>query len=92
MIDPTRAIGILYIGSGMVLRGDAASDDRTSLVVGPDDIEIGGIVRDPASDRWHYDAELLRWLQFDSHRDFATDRDAARRLREILDVYSGSDS
>ena len=91
MIDPTRAIGILYIGGGLILRGDAESDERTAIVV-TGDIEVGGIVRDPDSGRWHFDDELLRWLPATDDSGFATDRDAAKRMREILDFFKGADS
>lgn len=83
-MDPTtRAMGILVIDEGVIIRAHPQTEDRTAIELAPD-ILVGNIVRDPESGRWRYDEQLVNALGLDGNPWFDTDLKAGRALKGHL--------
>ena len=83
MIEPTRAMGTLKIGGGLVVRAVPQQEDRTDITL-TGDIDAGAIVRDPDSGRWRYDDKMREVFGIGDNPDFATDGEAGKKLRKLL--------
>ena len=79
-----RAVGILVIEEGVIIRAHPTTEDRTDITVAPNDVIAGAIIRDPATGRWRYDETARRALGINGDPDFATDIEAGRELQEHL--------
>ena len=83
-MDPTtRAMGILVIDEGVIIRAYPQTEDRTAIELAPDTL-VGNIVRDPESGRWRYDEQLVNALGLDGNPWFDTDYEAGGALRSHL--------
>ena len=86
-MDPTRAMGHLLIGEGVIIRAHPQTDDRTAIELAPD-IFVGSIIRDSTTMRWRYDDQLRSALGITGNPDFETDAKAGGALREHLPPLS----
>ena len=86
-MDPTRAMGILLIGEGVIIEAYPETNDRTAIELAPG-IFVGSIVRDSATERWRYDDELRSALGISANPNFETDAKAGGELRRHLPPLS----
>ena len=87
MDDGRRAMGILVIDKGVIIRAFPATESRTDIEIAPDH-RAGAIVCDALTGRWRYDDVMRNALGIKADPDFATDAEAGQRLKDYLPPLS----
>ena len=78
-----RAMGILVIDEGVIIRAYPETENRTEIELAPS-VMVGAIVRNPKTGRWQYDDAMRMALGITKNPDFATDLEAGKRLLDFL--------
>ena len=86
-MDWTRAMGILILDEGVVIRAYPNAEDRTDIEANAG-ITVGAIVRLPGTGRWTFDEPMRRSLGIRDAPDFESDLEAGKNLREHLPPLS----
>ena len=82
-IDPTWAMGIIFVGDGVIIKAYPETQNRTEIVVAPN-TKVGALVRNPETNRWRYDDDMRAALGIEANPEFETGAEAGNELGTYL--------